>query len=207
MRILLVDDHSVVRAGLRGLLATIGILEVHEAADGRTALALVQTVCPHLIVLDLNLPGIGGLELLRRLLLENKAARILVLSMHAEPLYAARALEAGAKGYLSKNASPDELIVAVRRVAEGGHYIENEIAQGLALQTVSPGGPALPQLTPRELEILRLLADGRSLMEIADALAIGYKTVANACTGIKAKLGVSRMADLIRYAIEIGVAA
>jgi len=118
-----------------------------------------------------------------------------------------RALDAGARGYLSKNASPDELVAAVRRVAEGGRYIENEIAQELALQTVSPGGPVLPQLTVREVEILRLLADGRSLTEIADALALGYKTVANACTGIKAKLGVSRTADLIRYAIGIGMAA
>jgi len=206
MRILLVDDHSIVRAGLRGLLGTIGAVEIHDAADGRTALALVRSVRPHLIVLDLNLPGVSGLELLRRVLLEDKAARVLVLSMHAEPLFAARALEAGAKGYLSKNAAPDELVLAVRRVADGGHYIENEIAQELALQAVSPG-PALPQLTAREVEILRLLADGRSLTEIADALGLGYKTVANACTGIKAKLGVSRTADLVRYAIEIGVAA
>lgn len=206
MRILLVDDHSIVRAGLRGLLATIGAVEIHEAADGRAALALARSVRPHLIVLDLNLPGGSGLDLLRRLLLEDKAARILVLSMHAEPVYAARALDAGAKGYLSKNAAPDELMLAVRRVADGGHYIENEIAQDLALQTVA-SGPSLHQLTARELEILRLLAGGSSLTEIADALAIGYKTVANACTGIKAKLGVSRTADLIRYAIEMGVAA
>jgi two-component system invasion response regulator UvrY len=207
MRILLVDDHSIVRAGLRGLLGTVGAAEIHEAADGGTALGLARSVRPDLIVLDLNLPGLSGLELLRRLVLENSAVRVLVLTMHAEPVYAARALDAGARGYLSKNASPDELVAAVRRVAEGGRYIENEIAQELALQTVSPGPAALPQLTVREVEILRLLADGRSLTEIADALALGYKTVANACTGIKAKLGVSRTADLIRYAIGIGMAA
>ncbi len=205
MRVLLVDDHAIVRAGLRGLLATLAHAEISEAATGREALALARSVQPHLVVLDLNLPGLGGLELLRRML-EEGAARVLVLSMHAEPLYAARALDAGAKGYLSKNASPDEFLLAVRRVSEGGRYIENEIAQELALQTVSSGAP-LPQLTERELEILRLLAQGRSMTEIADALGIGYKTVANACTGIKAKLGVSRTADLIRFAIEIGISA
>lgn len=206
MRVLLVDDHSIVRAGLRGLLATAGTSEVHEAADGRAALALLRSVRPHLVVLDLNLPGMGGLELLRRLLIEDGGARVLVLSMHSEPLYAARAMEAGAKGYVSKNASPDELIAAVRRIAEGGHYIQNEIAQELALKAVSPG-PALPRLTAREVELLRFLAEGRSLTEIAEALGIGYKTAANACSAIKAKLGLTRTADLIRYAIEAGVAA
>jgi two-component system invasion response regulator UvrY len=205
MRVLLVDDHAIVRAGLRNLLATVPDVEIHEAADGRAALALVRSVRPRLVLLDLNLPGLGGLELLRRVV-EEGGTRVLVLSMHAEPLYAARALDAGARGYLSKNASPDELLLAVRRVGDGGRYIENEIAQELALQAVS-SGPPLQQLTGRELEILRLLAQGRSMTEIADALGIGYKTVANACTGIKAKLGVSRTADLVRFAIEIGVAA
>ena len=200
MRVLLVDDHAIVRAGLRGLLATVSNAEIFEAATGREALALARSVQPHLVVLDLNLPGLGGLELLRRVM-EEGAARVLVLSMHAEPLYAARALDAGAKGYVSKNASPDEFLLAVRKVSEGGRYIENEIAQELALQTVSSGPPA-HQLTTRELEILRLLGQGRSMTEIADALEIGYKTVANACTGIKAKLGVARTADLIRYATE-----
>lgn len=204
MRVLIVDDHAIVRAGLRNLLGTLPSVEIHEAADGRAALALVRSVRPHLVLLDLNLPGLGGLELVRRV--AEEGARALVLTMHAEPLYAARALDAGAKGYLSKNASPDELLLAVRRVGEGGHYIENEIAQDLALQAVS-SGPPLQQLTAREVEIMRLLAQGRTMTEIADALGIGYKTVANACTGIKAKLGVSRTADLVRFAIELGVAA
>lgn len=204
MKVLLVDDHAIVRAGLRNLLATVPGIEIHEAADGRAALALVRSVRPHLVLLDLNLPGLGGLELVRRV--AEEGARVLVLTMHAEPLHAARALDAGAKGYLSKNAFPDELLSAVRRVGEGGHYIENEIAQDLALQAVS-SGPPMQQLTAREVEIMRLLAQGRTMTEIAGALGIGYKTVANACTGIKAKLGVSRTADLVRFAIELGVAA
>lgn len=205
MKVLLVDDHAVVRSGLRRLLADLPRAEVGEAATGREALAAVRDAPPDLVVLDLNLPGLGGLELLRRLLLEHPAARVLVLSMHAEALYASRALRAGASGYLSKNASPEELLEAVRRVAEGGRYIEAEIAQELALQLAAAEGP-LERLSGRDLEILRLLGDGRGLAEIADALGVSYKTVANACTGIKAKLGVTRTTDLVRLAIEMGVA-
>ena len=205
MKILLVDDHAIVRAGVRGLLATMPRTELVEAATGEDALALVRAGRPDLVILDLNLPGIGGLELVRRLLVEDRTARLLVLSMHAEPLYAARAIEAGARGYLSKNAAPEELLRAVRKVAEGGRYIENDIAQELAVQTVSATRP-LGQLADRDLEILRSLAEGRSMTEIAGALGLSYKTVANACSQIKTKLGVARTADLIRIAIERGVA-
>ena len=205
MKILLVDDHAVVRSGLRRLLADLPRAEVAEAANGREALAAVRLGRPDLVVLDLNLPGLGGLELLRRVLLEHPAVRVLVLSMYAEALYATRALRAGASGYLSKNASPEELLHAIRRVAEGGRYIEAEIAQDLALRAAAAEGP-LERLSARDLEILRLLGDGRGLAEIADALGVSYKTVANACTAIKAKLGVARTADLVRLAIELGVA-
>jgi DNA-binding NarL/FixJ family response regulator len=205
MKVLLVDDHAIVRSGLRNLLASVSDAQISEAATGRDAMARLRRDRPDLVLLDLNLPGIGGLELLRRMLLEDPSARILVLSMHTEPLYAARALELGARGYLSKNASPAELLQAVRRVAEGGRYIENEIAQELALQRVSPGH-GLQELTERDIEIMRLLAEGLSLSEIADALGIGYKTVANACSHIKAKLGVTRTNDLVRLAMTLGVA-
>lgn len=200
MKVLIVDDHAIVRDGLRRLIASQGEHEVSEAGSGREALAQVRTLKPDLIVLDLNLPGLGGLELLRRLA-QAASARILVLSMHAEPLYARRALEAGAAGYVSKNAAPDELMSAVRRVGAGGRYVEAEIAQQLALG----GGESLDALSARELEILRLLAGGSSLAEIAEALGASYKTIANACTAIKSKLGVARTADLVRLAIETGV--
>ena len=204
MRILLVDDHAVVRAGLRRLLAAVPGAEIVEAVTGQDALALMRLGRPALVVLDLNLPGLGGLELLRRLLQEDSAARIVVLSMHAEALYAARALQAGARGYVSKGASPEELLIAIRRVLEGSRYVEAEIAQELALADGSTGY-GLQRLTERELEILRLLGEGSSLAEIADALGLAYKTVANACTGVKAKLGVARTADLVRLSIEMGV--
>lgn len=204
MRFLLVDDHAVVRAGLRRLLAALPGAEISEAAEGRSALAAVRAEQPDVVLLDLNLPGLGGLELLRRVLLEHPAARIMVLSMHAEALYAARALQAGAAGYLSKNASPEELLEAIRRVAAGGRYIEGAIAQELALQTATTGNPA-ERLTGRDLEILRLLGSSQSLAQIAEALGVSYKTVANACSGIKAKLGVARTGDLVRLAVEMGI--
>ena len=200
MKILVVDDHAIVRDGLSRLLMTDGDHEVKLAANGREALLLARSFRPALVILDLNLPGLGGLELLRRLV-QLETGKILVLSMHAEPLYARRSLEAGAHGYVSKNAAPDELLAAVRRVAAGGRYIEAEIAQALALGA----GATLNTLSPRELEIMRLLAAGSSLAEIAEALGASYKTIANTCTLIKSKLGVARTADLVRLAIETGV--
>jgi DNA-binding NarL/FixJ family response regulator len=205
MKILLVDDHVIVRSGVRNLLTSMVDAQISEAANGRDALLRLRQDRPDLVLLDLNLPGIGGLELLRRMLVEDKATRILVLSMHAEPLYVARAMELGARGYLSKNASADELLTAIRRTMDGGRYIENEIAQELALRAVAPDH-GLRDLTERDLEIMRLLAEGMSLAEIADALGIGYKTAANACSQIKAKLGVTRTNDLVRLAMTLGVA-
>jgi two-component system invasion response regulator UvrY len=205
MKILLVDDHEIVRSGLRNLLASALDTQISEASTGRDALLRQRRDRPDLVLLDLNLPGIGGLELLRRMLLEDKAARIVVLTMHAEPLYAARAIELGARGYLSKNTSADELLTAIRRVLDGGRYIENEIAQALALHKASPDRD-LRGLSERDLEIMRLLAEGMSLTEIADALGIGYKTVANGCSQIKARLGVTRTNELVRLAMTMGVA-
>ena len=201
MKVLIIDDHAIVRDGLARLLAADGDHAVSHAADGREALLLARSLRPDLIVLDLNLPGLGGLELLRRLV-QLGTARILVLSMHAEPLYARRALDAGAAGYVSKNVAPDELLTAVRRVAAGGRYVEAEIAQALAL---GDGAETLAALSPRELEMMRLLANGASLAEIAAALGIGYKTVANTMTLIKSKLGVARTADLVRLTIDRGI--
>ncbi len=203
MKILLVDDHAIVRDGLKRLLGGLDRAVIQEVADGRDALAMVRAQAFDLIILDLNLPGLGGLELVRRIVQQGRG-RVLVLSMHAEPLYAARAIDAGAAGYVSKNASPDELLTALQRVASGGRYIESEIAQALALQGPAPG-QAMGQLNSRELEIMRLLALGRSLAEIAEALGVGYKTVANTCSLMKSKLGVSRTADLVRLAVESGM--
>jgi DNA-binding NarL/FixJ family response regulator len=204
VKILLIEDHAIVRAGLRRLLAALPA-EVSECASGQEALAQLSEQVPDIVILDLNLPGIGGLELLRRLLRDQPALKVLVLSMHTEPTHAARAMEAGAKGYVSKNAAPEELLTAVGRVGSGGRYIEVEIAQELAFQPAVTGDP-LAVLSDRDWEILRLLAQGRSLAEIGRELSVRYKTVANTCTQIKAKLGMARTADLVRLAIRLDLA-
>ena len=202
MKLLLIDDHAIVRDGLRRLLAAAISAEILEAADGREALALVRRAPPALVILDLNLPGLGGVELVRRMV--QAGARVLVFSMHAEPLYVSRALDAGAAGYVSKNIAPDELIAAVHKVLAGGRYVEQAIAQQIALSS-GAGPTSIGQLTARELEIMRLLGQGRSLAEIAGALGLGYKTMANTLSLMKAKLGVGRTADLVRLAVETGV--
>lgn len=206
MRILVVDDHPVVRSGLRRLLAGISGVELYEAASGREALAVFRERQPDLVILDLGMPGLGGLEVIGRLKVESAQVRILVLSMHQDAIYATRALRAGAAGFISKNAPADQLLDAVKRVAGGQSYIEHEIAQELALANIRATGIPLQDLSPREFEMLRLLGEGASLRQIADAIGVSYKTAANSCVQIKAKLGVPRTADLIRVAVQNGIA-
>jgi DNA-binding NarL/FixJ family response regulator len=202
MKILLVDDHIVVREGVRRLLSDLPGVRLYEASTGQEALELFRKEHPEMVLLDLNLAGIGGLELLRRLIAEDEKVRVVVFSMHAEPIYAARALRLGARGYVSKSAGADELVTAVKRVADGGRYVEREIAGELAFTQVSAEDP-LQQLTTREIEILRLLGEGNSLTEIAQKVGVAYKTIANTCSIIKSKLGVERTADLIRVSLEL----
>ena len=162
-------------------------------------------MAPDLVILDLNLPGVSGLEVIRRLKAAHAGARILVISMHDNPIYVTRILQAGAMGYVSKNAPPDQILDAIKRVADGHAYIEHEIAQRLAVSKVRPSSHPLDDLSPRDIEILRLLGDGCSLLQIADAMGASYKTVANHCTQLKAKLGAARTADLLRIAISHGI--
>ena len=204
MKILIVDDHAIVRTGLRRLLGMLPNIELEEAEDGRAALAMYRAARPDIVILDMNLPGIGGFELLRRFIVIDATARVLVFSMHAEAVYASRALENGALGYVSKNAPPEEVLTAVQEISKGARYIESEIARGLVLKT-SSAPHSLAQLTERDLEIMRLLGEGQSLGEIAEALGVGYKTIANTSSQIKSKLGVGRTADLIRLSIEMGL--
>jgi two-component system, NarL family, invasion response regulator UvrY len=201
MKILLVDDHAVVRAGVRRLLATEFDVSVLEAESSQEAIDLCRRERPDLIVLDLNLTGSSGLELLRRLVQFDETAKILVLSMHSEPIYAARALQVGARGYVSKSAGADEFVDAVRQVSKGGHYVEREIAAELAVGKFSKEDP-LEQLTTREIDVLRLLGEGKSYAQIASALGVSYKTVANSSSLIKQKLAVETTGDLIKFSVE-----
>ncbi len=201
MKILVVDDHAVVREGIRRLLATIAGAEIHEAANAQDALALSRSVAPDVIVLDINLDGSSGLELLRRLKADNVASRIVMFTMHSEPSYAMRALKAGAAGYVSKSAEAGELVTAVKKIASGDRYLDRSMASELVFSAAFTEDP-LHKLSNREVEILRLLGEGKSLAEIAATFGIAYKTVANSCSRLKEKLGVERTADLIRLSVE-----
>jgi two-component system invasion response regulator UvrY len=201
MKILLVDDHAVVRAGVRRLLASETGISILEAETGHEAMEIWRRERPNLVILDLSLTDSSGLELLRRLIQLDKGAKILVLSMHSESVYAARALQAGARGYVSKSAGADEFVNAVRQIGKGGHYIEREIAAELAVAKYTQKNP-LDQLTTREIDILRLLGQGKSYAQIAAAVGVSYKTVANTSSLLKQKLAVETTADLIRLSIE-----
>lgn len=201
-KILIVDDHAVVREGVRRLLLDIPTITILEAGNGDDALALFKSEAIDIVVLDLKLPGIGGLELLRRMLKEHPKARVIIFSMHSEPLYAARALRLGAKGFVSKSAASEELVIAIRQVGEGGHYVERELAAQLAVSMYGNEDP-IQQLSTRELEILRQLGESRSMTQIAEAMGVSYKTIANTCSIMKSKLGLDRTADLIRTSIEL----
>jgi two-component system, NarL family, invasion response regulator UvrY len=201
MKVLLVDDHAVVRTGVRRLLASEVDVSILEADSSEEALEIYGREPPDLIVLDLNLTGSSGLDLIRRLVQLDKSTNILVFSMHSEPVYAARALQAGARGYVSKSASTEELVDAIRLVGKGRRYVEHEIEAELAVRKFSKADP-LDQLTAREIDILRLLGEGKSYTQIAAVLGVSYKTIANASVGIREKLAVETTADLIRLSIE-----
>jgi len=205
VKILIIDDHPIVRAGIRRLLAAEPEIEVREATNGREALSIYRELQPTLVILDLNLPGIGGLEVLTRLKAADPDARVLVLSMHDDEIHVTRTLRAGAAGYVTKNAPPEELLEAIGRVTRGHTYIEREIAEDLVFASVRGSPHPLKDLSSRDLEILRQLAEGRTLSQIADTVGIGYKTAANNCSRIKAKLGAASTADLIRIALRYGL--
>ena len=201
MKILIVDDHGVVREGLRKLFVAHFEAEVLETSGIDDALEVYDRQRPNVVVLDLNLEGAGGLEVLRRILAADSNARVVVFSMHHEPIYAVRALRGGARGYVSKSAPVEELIAAIRKVSAGEQYIDRDLASRIAVSQISSDDP-LQSLSIREVEILRMLGQGKSMTAISESLGIAYKTVANICTQMKVKLGVDRTADLIRFAIE-----
>jgi two-component system, NarL family, invasion response regulator UvrY len=204
MKILIVDDHPIVRSGLRRLLAAEAE-EMEEAATGQVALGMFRASRPTLVIVDLNLPGISGLEVIERLNVIDPKARILVLSMHDDPMHVRRALQAGAAGYVTKHAPPDEILEAVRRVANGGTYVEHSVAEELVFLSIKMQAHPLSELSTRELEVLRLLAKGCSLSTIAGIIGVSQKTAANSSSRIKAKLGAHTTADLISIAFRSGL--
>jgi DNA-binding NarL/FixJ family response regulator len=199
IRVLLADDHEIVRDGLKRILGAAGDLQVAgEAANGDQALALVKANDYDLALLDLSMPGLAGIDLIKRVKIEKPKLRILVLSMHGEQQYATRALKAGASGYLTKDSAAGQLVGAIRKIAAGGVHVSEAAAAGLVSAERAPH----QALSDREFEVLRLLVGGRSPTEIAARLHLSVKTVSTHKTHIQQKLGLSGTADLVRYALE-----
>jgi two-component system invasion response regulator UvrY len=202
VRVLIVDDHPIVVSGCKALLSGEPGIEVVDAADSEAGYAAYFADRPNVAVIDINLPGTSGLELSRRILQRDPEARLVIFSMNDDPIFAMRAIEAGAKGYIAKNDDPLLFVEAVRRVAEGGVYLRPEMACKVAFIRTGPGGATQPSgLNARELEILRLLAAGNTIAQIAYLLNVSYKTVANNCTAIKHKMGARSTMDLMRLAV------
>ncbi|MBE7377068.1 response regulator [Pseudomonas lopnurensis] len=208
MKILLVDDHAVVRQGYASLLrALLPEVRVSEACDGEQALEKTQNDIPNLVIMDIGLPGISGLETTRRLLRRLPQLPVLFFSMHDELPLVRQALDAGAAGYITKSSSPQVLLEAVRRILSGYAYIEQPLATELA-RNPSHGGaqdPRLHGMTQREFEIFVMLAKGTPARQIAEQLCISGKTVSNYLTLLKNKLQVSSQAELVHLAIDTGV--
>lgn len=205
-RILLVDDHAIVREGYRSLLTKQPDLEVvGEAANGNEAYRLYKECQPDLVVMDISLPGQSGLEVITRIRQRDSGAKILVFSMHQSPGFAVQATRAGALGYVSKSSMPNVLLRAIREVHAGRLFVSPDIAQALALEKLGGEAMALQTLTVREFEILRLLAQAKATDEIARLLHISPKTVANCHYLIKRKLGVASDIELTHWAIRMNL--
>jgi two-component system, NarL family, invasion response regulator UvrY len=206
IRILLIDDHAVVRAGYhRFLERSADVSVIAEAADAEQGYAQFRRHEPDIGIVDLSMPGAGGLTLIRRIVAHQPLARVLVFSMHEEAVFAARALQAGARGYVTKKSAPETLVEAVHEVYAGRSFLSPDIAQRLALG----GGDADPLavLSAKEFEVFRLIAAGQSVADIAAAMSLSQKTVANYQTLIKEKLGAATTAALVHVALRHGVIA
>jgi DNA-binding NarL/FixJ family response regulator len=199
-RVLIADDHKIVRDGLKRILASAADLEVAgEAASGDEALALVRANDYDIAMIDMSMPGISGIALVKRLKAEKPRMKLLVLSMHGEHQYAVRALKAGASGYLTKDSAADQLLGALHKIAAGGVHISDAAASALV---ASPAQSSHESLSDREFEVMRLLVEGLGPSEIGDRLHLSVKTVSTHKTRILEKLGIGSTAELVRYALE-----
>jgi DNA-binding NarL/FixJ family response regulator len=209
IRILLADDHTLVRAGIHGLLQGLsGVEVVGEAGDGQEALRLAETLRPDVVLMDVGMPGLNGLEVAGRLATLDASIRVIILSMHTSEEYVLRALRAGCAGYLLKASAVAELEVAVRAVARGESYLSPAVSKRVVDDYVSRTGGAtdpLDALTPRQREILQLAAEGHSSKEIAERLGVSYRTVEAHRAQLMERLGVHDLAGLVRFAVRVGL--
>jgi len=206
IRVMLVDDHAVVRVGFRMLLAASSDIEVAAETDsGELAYQRYAEITPDVVIMDLSMPGMGGIEAVRRLLVRDKTARVLVLSAHEDTAHAKRVLKAGALGYLSKRTAPEELIEAVRVIAAGRIYLSAEIARKLAIQDMNGNPGAVEALSEREFAVFLQLARGQSVNRIAEILSLSPNTVGTHLYKIKQKLGAGNQAELTLIAMRNGL--
>ncbi|HEY2530693.1 MAG TPA: response regulator transcription factor [Xanthobacteraceae bacterium] len=204
-RVLIIDDHPIVLQGCRRLLQDAGIQDILEARDVASGYRLYRRHRPDVLIVDLAIQGsgLGGLALIRRFSLHDPGVRILVFSMHADPVIVSRALQAGATGYVVKDTSSDELMQAFEKVRAGRPYLSNELAVEVALAHTQTRRNPLAELTPRELQTLALLAEGKPYSRIAAELNVSYKTVVNVSSQLKQKLAVGNLPELIRTAVQL----
>lgn len=203
IRVIIVDDHPVVRRGLKQIIAAEQDMQVvGEAENARKAISVIRQTACDAVILDITLPDASGLEVLNQLKREHPTLPVLIMSIHDEEPYALRVLKAGASGYLMKNSIPEELIKAIRKITSGGKYISPSIAERLASEIASPEKSLHGKLSDREFQIMCLIASGKSLKEIGEALFISGKTVSSYRSRILEKMRMSTNADLTRYALE-----
>ncbi|WP_067864624.1 response regulator [Neptuniibacter marinus] len=206
MKIIIADDHAVVRQGYSSLLSTmLAPCDVLEASNGDQAFNLCQTDKPDIVIMDVNMQGISGVEATRRILQRDSNINVLFFSMYDESPVVAQAMEAGAKGYITKSCTPEILIDAVKKVAAGQLYVEHELAMRLAVTRPEQKDQRLKDMTQREFEIFVMLAQGCSVQQISEQLFISNKTVSNYTSILKSKLQISSTAELVHLAIETGV--
>jgi two-component system invasion response regulator UvrY len=205
IRVLLADDHAIFRAGLRRLVEEAGdMVVVAEAADGREAIERVHDVMPDVVVIDISMPGLDGLEVMSQLSFSHPKLPILVLTMHEEEQYVVRTISAGARGYLTKRSVPEQLVKAIRKVHAGGRYLTEEAAELLALRMASGARDRslIDTLSNREIQVLRRLVLGQTTREIAEVYHISVKTVDTYRSRLLQKLNLRNNAELTRFAIQ-----
>ncbi len=206
IRVMLADDHEVVRSGLGRMLESQADIQiVGEAVSGEQAYQLYTELEPDVLIMDVSMPGIGGLEALRRITSRYAIAKVIMFSMHENVTMAIQAMNVGAKGYVAKSGQSGDIIEAVRQVLNGKNYLSADMAQKIALQSVSSQEDPTRSLSVREFEVFRLLAEGKTLEDIARTLNLGHKTVANYQTILRHKLGFSTSVELVRLAIKYNI--
>jgi DNA-binding NarL/FixJ family response regulator len=203
--ILIVDDHPVVLSGCRSLFASDSTVKIDVATDAKSGHRAYFYLKPDVTVIDIKLPDVTGFELMRRIRKDDSDAKIILFSMNDDPAFVVRAIELGALGYVSKGEDPKMLVKAVRNVAAGDNFVSPKIAEAVTLSGAAIKANPASQMTARELEILRLLGRGDKIVEVAGALEISYKTVANTTSLLKQKFDAKNHSDLIRIAVEMGL--